>query len=113
MPVSLESVDNDLKGNQKPRGGAVSQEGLSQSRPMGRRDRLSHTWELNWTLSELETFAERWVLVFRIYLEQLTMACMWRKRSGLLSLVPSPSVPLSRACTVHRLETSPYLMSTF
>lgn len=80
---------------------------------MGRRDRLSHTWELNWTLSELETFAERWVLVFRIYLEQLTMACTWRKRLGLLSAVPSPSVPLSRACTIHRLETSPYLMSTF
>lgn len=30
MPDSLESVDTDLKGDQRLRRGAVSQEGLSQ-----------------------------------------------------------------------------------
>lgn len=106
MPDSLESVDNDVKGGPEAQR-RCSQPGRAESVKTHGPQRTTLTYlgvELD---SELETFAERWVLVFRIFLELLTMACTQHKCSGLLSPVPSPSVPLSRACAVHRLETSP------
>lgn len=106
MPDSLESVDSDVEGGpeaQSRRGQSGRDESVMTLGPQ--RPTLTYLGvELD---SELETFAERWVVVFRIYLELLTMACTRHKRSGLLSPVPSPSVPLCRACAVHRLETSP------